>query len=102
MQPIRRILVAVKSPQGKASPAVIKAGQLAQALGASLELFHAIVTPLYIDAYSLPNGGLADTERDIQERRLVQLRAMAKRLQRQAIAVSVAAEWDFPGYEAVI
>ena len=102
MQPIRRILVAVKSPEGKASPAIIKAAQLAQVLGASLELFHAIVTPLYIDAYSLPNGGLADTERDIQEHRLVQLRAIAKRLQRQAIEVSVAAEWDFPGYEAVI
>jgi hypothetical protein len=38
MQPIRRILVAIKNPQGKASPAIIKAGQLAQALGASLEL----------------------------------------------------------------
>jgi universal stress protein E len=102
MQPIRRILVAVKNPQGKASPAVIKAAQLAQALGASLELFHAIVTPLYVDSYSLPNGSLADTERDIQQRCLVQLRATAKRLKRQAIEVSVAAEWDFPGYEAVI
>jgi nucleotide-binding universal stress UspA family protein len=68
MQPIRRILVAVKNSQGNASPAVIKAAQLAQALGASVELFHAIVTPLYVDAYSLPNGGLADTERDIQQR----------------------------------
>jgi universal stress protein E len=102
MQPIRRILVAVKNPQGKASPAVIKAGQLAQALGASLELFHAIVTPLYVDAYSRPNGSLADTERDIQQRCLAQLRAIAKRMQRQGMEVSVAAEWDFPGYEAII
>jgi universal stress protein E len=102
MQPIRRILVAVKNPHAKASPAVIKAGQLAQALGASLELFHAIVTPLYVDAYSRPNGSLANTERDIQQQCLAQLRAIAKRMQRQAVAVSVAAEWDFPGYEAVI
>ena len=36
MQPIRRILVAVKDPQGKPSAAVIKAAQLAQALGASI------------------------------------------------------------------
>jgi universal stress protein E len=102
MQPIRRILVAVKNPQGKASPAVIKAAQLAQALGASVELFHAIVTPMYVDAYSYPDGGLEQTERDIQKRCLAQLGATAKRLRRRAIEVSVAAEWDFPGYEAVI
>jgi len=102
MQRIRRILVAVKNLQGTAPPAVTKAAQLAHAFGASVELFHAIVTPLYIDAYSYPNGGLANTERDIQERCLTQLRAMAKPLQRRAIEVSVAAEWDFPGYEAVI
>lgn len=36
MQPIRRILVAVKDPRGKPSAAVIKAVQLAQALGASV------------------------------------------------------------------
>lgn len=102
MQPIRRILVAVKNPQGKASPAVNKAAQLALALGASVELFHAIVTPLYVDAYSRANGSLEDTERDIQQRCLAQLHAMGKRLQRRAIEVSVSAEWDFPGYEAVI
>jgi universal stress protein E len=102
MQPIRRILVAVKDPQGKTPRAAIKAAQLALALGASVELFHAIVTPLYVDAYSYPNDGLEGTERDIQQRYLTQLRAMAKRLQRHAIEVSVSAEWDFPGYEAVI
>jgi universal stress protein E len=102
MQPIRRVLVAVKNPQGKATPAVIKAAQLARALGASVELFHAIVTPLYIDAYSYPNRGLAWTEQDIQQQCLTQLRAIAKRMPRRGIEVSVAAEWDFPGYEAVI
>lgn len=102
MHPIHRILVAVKTLQGKASPAVAKAAQLAQALGASVELFHAIATPLYVDAYSSPNGSLEESERDIQQRCLTQLRAMAKRIQRRAIEVSVAAEWDFPGYEAVI
>jgi universal stress protein E len=102
VQPIRRILVAVKNPQGKASPAVIKAAQLALALGAELELFHAIVTPMYVDPYSYSNGSLAETERDIQQRCLTRLRTIAKRMQRRAIEVSVAAEWDFPCYEAVI
>ena len=100
MQLIRRILVAVKDPQGATSPAVVKAGQLAQALGASVELFHAIVTPLYFDAYT--NGSLFDMEREIQLRCVAQLRAAAKSLERRGIAVSVSANWDFPGYEAII
>jgi hypothetical protein len=49
MQPIRRILVAVKNPEGTASPAVIKAGQLALALGADVELFHAVLDHLACD-----------------------------------------------------
>ena len=39
MRAIHRILVAVKELDGKALPAVLKAAQLARALGASLELF---------------------------------------------------------------
>lgn len=84
MQPIRRILVAVKNPEGNASPAVIKAGQLALALGADVELFHAIVTPLYIDSYEVRNGSLGDTERHMKAGRLAGLQAMAKRLQRHS------------------
>jgi len=102
LQPIRRILVAVKNPEGEASPAVTKAGQLARALGADVELFHAIVTPLYIDSYTFRNGSLADTERHMKAGRLSGLNAMAKRLQRHSIDVSAAAEWDFPSYEAIV
>jgi len=102
MQPIRRILVAVKNPEGNASPAVIKAGQLALALGAEVELFHAIVTPLYIDSYTVRNGSLGDMERHMKAGRLAGLQAMAKRLQRHSIDVSAAADWDFPGYEAIV
>jgi universal stress protein E len=102
MKPIRRILVAVKSLEGPMSPAVVKAGQLAQSLGASVELFHAIVTPQYLDAYSPTGVDFENTERDVQQRCLAQLDVIAKRMRRQAIEVTVAAEWDFPGYEAVI
>ena len=55
MRPIRHILVAVKNPDASSFPAVGKAAQLAQALGATLELFHGIATPLYFDAYGSLN-----------------------------------------------
>jgi hypothetical protein len=48
MRSIRRILVALKDPAAEAAPALVKAEQLAKALGAELELFHAIATPLYV------------------------------------------------------
>jgi hypothetical protein len=57
MRSIRRILVAVKDPGKGSAPAVIKAAQLARALSASLELYHAIATPLYIDGYASLNQG---------------------------------------------
>ena len=63
MPRIRRILVAVKNPSAKNSPAVIKGAQLARALNAELILFHAISVPLYVDGdLTLLGGGLADVE----------------------------------------
>jgi universal stress protein E len=102
MRSIRRILVAVKDPKSKPSSAVTKAAQLASALGASLELFHAIATPMYIDGYTPINGGLGDIERDLRASSLAQLERVAARLRLQGIEVAVSAVWDFPAYEAVV
>ncbi len=49
MRAIRRILVAIKDPEAKPLPSVAKAVQLASALGARIELFHALNVPLYVD-----------------------------------------------------
>ena len=102
MRSIRRILVAVKDPRKKSPPAVAKAARLARAWGARLELYHAIATPLYIDAYASLNPALTAIERDTRAKCLAQLQAMAKRVRGQGIEVSVSAEWDFPSYEAVL
>ena len=101
MQPMRRILVAVKDPAAKTLPAVLKAAQLARAYGAHLELFHAISTPLYVDAYSYQQS-LREMEREIHSSRLGQLQAIAGRLRSKGLEVSVAAQWDHPAYEAVV
>jgi nucleotide-binding universal stress UspA family protein len=55
MRSIRRILVAIKDPEAKTTPALVKAGQLARALGAQIELFHGIASRLYVDGYG-PSG----------------------------------------------
>jgi universal stress protein E len=102
MRSIRRILVAIKDPGSRSFPALVKAAQLAQALGAEIELFHAIVTPMYVDTYGPSSGQLPELERDLRSRILKRLETIAGRLRRHGLKVAVTAEWDFPGYEAIV
>jgi universal stress protein E len=101
MHPIRRILVAVKDPQSKSLPAVAKAAQLAEALGASLELFHGISSPLLLDAYALSRE-FPRIERETRNECIAQLERIAAGLRTGGIEVSTSAEWEYPVYEAII
>ena len=102
MRRIRRILVAVKDGAGNAPPALGKAAQLARALAAELVLFQAIDTPLSLEDQLARVRGLTDIERGKQEACLTRLERQARRLRRLGIRVNVAAEWDYPAYEAVV
>ncbi|HET7811304.1 MAG TPA: universal stress protein [Steroidobacteraceae bacterium] len=102
MQPIRRILVAVKNPAARALPAVHKAAQIAKGLGAQLTLFHDIATPLYAEALRGRDVDLKSWQREVQTARREQLEKLATRIRRHGIDVDVAADWDFPPYEAII
>jgi universal stress protein E len=102
MRSIRRILVAIRDYEARTTPAVSKAAQLALAFGARLELFHAISSPLYVDGYGVSGVELPRLENATRTRILTRLEKMAAKLRTQGMEVSVAAEWDFPAYEAVI
>jgi universal stress protein E len=102
MTSIRRILVAVGDYEAKTTPALLKAGQLALAFGARIELFHSISTPLYVDGYGASGVELPQRKHAARTRILTRLEKMATRLRAQGVEASVAAEWDFPAYEAVI
>jgi universal stress protein E len=102
MRPIRRILVAVKDTRAKASPAIIKAARLARALGAQLELFHAISEPLVIDVLSLGDQKLEQLEKAERARHLKRLEAAAAPLRRGGLHVTTSAEWDHPAHEALV
>ncbi|HEY6927415.1 MAG TPA: universal stress protein [Steroidobacteraceae bacterium] len=102
MRSVRRILVAIKDYQAKTTPALVKGAQLARALGARIELFHSISAPLYVDGYGSFSVELPQVESTMRERILAKLEKMAQRLRHDGIKVTVAAEWDFPVYEAVV
>jgi universal stress protein E len=102
MSKIRRVLVAIKDPDARAGAALGKAAQLARALGARLELFHALTWPIY--AATDPDfEHLVVEERARVERRLEKLAASVRGRGRQRrLPVSVAAAWDTPSFEAII
>lgn len=102
MKKPRRILVAIKNPGSRAQPALRKAAQLASALGARLELFHAISEPVYLDAFLLEGLTLEQTQKQWRDRLVKKLEKHAAGLRDEGIAVDVCCEWDFPAYEAVI
>ena len=102
MSSIRRILVAVKDYEAKTTPALVKGVQLARALGARIELFHGISAPLYVDGYGSFSVELPQVEHTWRSRIVAKLEAIAEKLRRDGIKVTVAAEWDFPVYEAVV
>lgn len=99
---IRRILVAVKEPAASASVAVTKSAALARALNAELLLFHDIDLPVYSGVYVSRERQLGDDEESIRAHYLHALEDQAAPLRASGLTVSVAAEWDFPAYEAIL
>lgn len=102
MSPIRRILVAVKDPWARSLPTLEKASQLAGALGARVQLFHALSNPLYIDAAEYRGMTLTKLEHAEYARAAARLEVLAKRLEKAGVRVQSTVEWDFPPHEAVI
>jgi len=102
MHPIRRILVAVKDPAARALPAVNKAAQIAKGLDAQLTLFHDIATPLYAEALQNRDTDIKSWQLELQTARREQLEKLALRIRKHGVNVDVAADWDFPPYEAII
>jgi universal stress protein E len=101
MGSIQRILVAVEEPTSACLPAVAKAAQIARALGADLELFHAIDSAIYIEMLGCAEVRAHETEMTVREQYLQRLERIASRLRLHAVKVTVAAEWDYPGYAAI-
>ena len=102
MRTIRRILVAIKDPQSKSLPAVMKAAQLARAFGADLELFHGLDTPLYADTAFTADDGFHGVAREMRARSLNRLELIADRIRLHSVKVTTAAEWDFPIFESIL
>ncbi len=100
--PIRRILVALKDPSGRSSPALARSAQLARALGARLELFHVRTEPIHRDMIDLDDRPTSELARRESEAVLSNLNSIGQRLRRQGIDVTAAVERGSPACEAIL
>jgi universal stress protein E len=99
MYPIQGILVAVKEPDSRATPALAKAAALAKALDTPLQLFHCLTSR--VDAIGeAPAPRPSGTGQ--QERCCERLESLALPLRRRGINVITSAQRDFPVHEAII
>jgi universal stress protein E len=99
---IRRILVAIRTPDATSLPTVLKAAQIARACRAQVELYQCLDSPTYAELEGLGERSMLDIERDLQQSTVERLEGIADRVRRHTNNVTVRAEWDYPAYEAIV
>ena len=104
MKAIRRILVGVKDPAAKSSPALLKAACLAEAFDAELAPFHAITVPVTTAPYFYLGGRFARFGRELRQTHLDRLERRAAKLRNGngKLKVRADADWDYPAHEAIV
>jgi universal stress protein E len=101
MNPIRHILVAVKNPDLREQRGVKKALHIAKRLGASVELFHAISSPVFLELEPLTGHTVAEIRREALALRGARLEKLAAGARRSHMKVSSHVAWDYPPHEAI-
>lgn len=99
---IRTILVAVADPTAQRQPAIERAGELAQALGAHLVLFHAGFSAALSGRPFFDSKRLAKSRGWFVADRARRLEKHAGRLRRSGVEAEVAVVWEEPAHEAIV
>ncbi|HEU4590970.1 MAG TPA: universal stress protein [Steroidobacteraceae bacterium] len=102
MHPIRHILIAVKNPDRRSQKGVEKALRIAKRLGASVELFHAISSPVFLDLQPLTGQSVAQIRREALSLRGARLEKLAARGRKAGVKTTSHVAWDFPPHEAIV
>jgi universal stress protein E len=100
--PARCALLAVRDPHAARQPGLVKAIQVAQALGASLELFHAL-TDMPPIARSLGEYEAVDSLRErVEGEARISLVRLGKIAARHGVRAQISVEWDRRPHEAIV
>jgi universal stress protein E len=102
MSAIRRILFAVRDPDAARQPGISKAIRIAESLGASLELFHALSTPVSLEIQPNKHHTLEDVRRNTIEHAKGRLGTFVAAARRRQVSLTCTVAWDYPPHEAIV
>src|SRR5689334_11087899 len=96
-----RILYAVKDTDPRRTGPLRKVIGLAKACDASLDLFHAVSTPLFLPERA-GDISIADLKRDTIDLHRSRLEKLAASARRHGVETSCTVAWDHPPHEAIV
>jgi universal stress protein E len=79
-----------------------KAIQIARALGASLELFHAITDPVFIELANLGDRSVDALRERMEDEVRIPLARLCESVRKHGVDSSSWVEWDYPPHEAIV
>jgi universal stress protein E len=98
----RRVLFAIRNPEAARQPGMAKAIQVARALDASLELFHAICDPIFIELARLGDDSVDALRERIEGEVRIPLVRLCDTARKHGVEASYSVEWDYPPHEAIV
>jgi universal stress protein E len=102
MTSIRRILFAVRNPDAPRQPGINKAIQIASSLGASLELFHALTSPVFLQLQPMTGESIETLRARTVEHVRKRLAKFVAPARKQGVTLDYSVEWDYPPHEAIV
>lgn len=98
----RRVLFAIRDPEAARQPGMAKAIQVARARGASLELFHAICDPIFIELVRAGDNSVDALRERLEGEVRVPLARLCETARKHGVEASYSVAWDYPPHEAVV
>jgi universal stress protein E len=98
----RRVLFAIRNPEARQQAGLAKAIQVARALGASLELFHAITDALFIELAQFQDNAIDRLRTRVESEVRIRLVRLCEVARKHGVEAGYSVEWDYPPHEAVV
>ena len=102
MKAIRHILFAVRNPDAVRQPGIVKAIAIAKSFGASLEVFHALSSPVFTGLQPITGVTVEVLRREIRQRTRAKLEKFSALAKRSGVELTSAVEWDYPPHESIV
>lgn len=98
----KRVLFAVRNPEAREQPGLAKAIQVARALGASLELFHALTDAVIVDLGQADDDAITRLRTRVEAEAREPLARLCEVARKHGVAADCSVTWDYRPHEAIV